>query len=83
MTTMISVRMDKELAKEFSDFCTNAGITKAAAINMFAKATVKSQRIPFEVTGDPFLSDENMQHLLKVKEDLDAGKGIEHELIEV
>lgn len=39
--------------------------------------------IPFELTADPFYSASNMEHIRRGVEALDAGKGVEHELIEV
>ena len=44
----------------------------------------REKRIPFDVSLDPFYSDDNMTHLAKVMKDIDAGsaKLAEHELIE-
>ncbi len=43
----------------------------------------KEKRIPFEITADPFYDEKNIQRILAAVADLDAGKGVEHELIEV
>ena len=40
------------------------------------------QRIPFEISADPFYSEENMAHLRRGIEALNAEHGKEHELIE-
>jgi DNA-damage-inducible protein J len=43
----------------------------------------REKRIPFEVSVDPFYSETNMAHLRRGIEALNAGKGVEHELLEV
>ena len=58
-------------------------MSMTTAICVFAKTAVKEQRIPFEITADPFYSSVNMKRLEKAVKDLDDGKGKEHELIEV
>jgi glycerate dehydrogenase len=42
-----------------------------------------NSKIPFELAVDPFYSESNQAYLRKAIEALDAGKGVEHELIEV
>lgn len=39
-------------------------------------------RMDEEVSVDPFYSESNMAHLRRGVEALDAGKGVEHEIIE-
>lgn len=81
--TTINVRMDEELKKQFEDFCTATGMNISVAVNIFAKTVVREQQIPFKITTDPFYSAENIAHLKKAINNLNAGKGVEHELIEV
>ena len=52
----ISVRMDDNTKAAFEGFCESVGLTVSAAINMFAKITLREGRIPFEIAGDPFWS---------------------------
>ena len=59
------------------------GLSMNAAITVFLKACAREKRIPFELTADPFYSASNMEHIRRGVEALDAGKGVEHELIEV
>ena len=44
----------------------------------------REKRIPFDVSVDPFYSDDNMAYLKKILEEIDSGKArlVEHELIE-
>lgn len=82
--TNINIRMDKKLKEQFDLFCSNVGMSMTTAFCIFAKKAVREQRIPFEITAeDPFYSEVNMERLKKAIEDLEKGKGKEHELIEV
>lgn len=51
--------------------------------NHICEKMTREKRIPFEVSVDPFYSESNMAHLRRGVEALDAGKGVEHEIIEV
>ena len=80
--TNINIRMDKQLKDQFETFCNNTGLTMSTAFNVFARASVRLQKIPFEITTDPFYSEANMNVLAKSIKQLEEGKGVEHELIE-
>ena len=81
--TTINVRIDEDLKKQFEIFCNETGLNISTAINMFVKTVVRENEIPFKITVDPFYAEENMKHLKKAIKDLEEGKGVEHELIEV
>ena len=81
--TTINVRMDEDLKKQFEVFCNETGLNISTAINMFVKTVVREHQIPFKIAIDPFYSEENMKYLKKAIKDLDEGKGVEHDLIEV
>ena len=83
--TTISARVDSSDKIKFDNFCSNVGINTSTAINMFVKAVLRENRIPFELTqtADPFFSESNMAHVRKSVQELRAGKGTAHELIEV
>ena len=59
----LSIRMNDETKMAFEGFCESVGLTVSAAVNMFAKITLRQNRIPFEVEGDPFWSEENQARL--------------------
>lgn len=80
--TNVNIRMEESLKKDFDKFCSDVGMTMTTAICIFAKKTVKEQKIPFEITADPFYSIENIKRLEKACEDLNNGKGTKHELME-
>lgn len=79
----LSIRVNSEDKKDFENFCEQAGMNVSVAVNMFVKAVIREQRLPFEVKIDPFYSRENMERLEKSVQQLKNGKGTEHELIEV
>lgn len=81
--TNINIRIDEELKKQFDKFCSDIGMTMTTAFCIFAKKAVKEQRIPFEISADPFYSTANMERLEKAIKDAENGKLTVHELIEV
>lgn len=48
----VNIRMDAELKKEFESFCSNVGMNMTTAFTIFARRTVRENRIPFEVSAD-------------------------------
>jgi DNA-damage-inducible protein J len=84
--TNVNIRMDSRLKSQFETFCDNVGLTMSTAFNVFAKATVQQQKIPFEIAAEPddgFYSEANMRVLGESIKQLEEGKGVVHELIEV
>lgn len=81
--TNINIRMDKELKKQFDEFCSNIGMTMTTAICVFAKAAIREQKIPFEISADPFYSSANVKRLEKASEDAEKGKLTIHDIVEV
>lgn len=75
--------MDDNTKMAFEGFCESVGLTVSAAVNMFAKITLRQGRIPFEVEGDPFWSEENQARLRESIKQIDEGKFSQHELVEV
>jgi DNA-damage-inducible protein J len=63
--------------------CADMGMSMTTAFTIFAKKVANEKRIPFEITADPFYSESNMAHLRRGIAALNAGKGVEHEPIEV
>lgn len=47
--TTFSVRMDRELKRDFADFCENVGMSMSTAFVVFAKATLREKRFPFSI----------------------------------
>jgi DNA-damage-inducible protein J len=76
--------MDADIKKRFDAFCADAGMNATVAVNMFARAVLREKRIPFAITGsdDPFSSLANQARLQRAVDQLEAGGGTEHDLIE-
>ncbi len=79
----LSVRINSDDKKKFESFCEEVGMNASVAVNMFVKTIIREQRLPFEVKTDPFFSPTNIKRHEKSIAQLEAGKGTEHEIIEV
>ena len=82
-TASITIQMDENLKEQAETLFDDMGLSMATAFTIFVKAVVRQNKIPFEITADPFYSEENQRHLQKAIADLEAGKGQFQELIEV
>ena len=82
--TTFSVRMDADIKKQFDDFCAKVGMNTTTAFNLFARAVLRENRLPFEIAAepDPFYGESNRNHLRRGIAALNAGKGMEHDVIE-
>jgi DNA-damage-inducible protein J len=80
----LNVRMDAAVKKAFDAFCADVGMNASVAVNMFAKAVLRERRIPFEIASsdDPFYSDVNQTRLRRSLDQMNAGGGTIHELID-
>ena len=81
--TTLNVRIDEKLKSDLEDFCSNVGMNISVAVNMFAKAVVREQRLPFEVAIDPFYSKANQERLRRSIAQMEATGGTVRELPEV
>ena len=79
----LSMRVDDNVKKKAEMACEALGLTMTAAINLYLVKLGNEMRIPFEVSVDPFYSAENQRALEKSIQQLNAGKGKQHDLIEV
>ena len=83
--TQVNFRIDDEVKESAERALKAMGLTMSAAITMFLTKVGREQRIPFEITADPFYSESNMRYLEKLADDVKNGNAnfAEHELIEV
>ena len=77
---MVNFRMDEALKDKMEKTCKNMGLTVTAAYTMFSTKVTREHRIPFEVTADPFYSDENMDRLRKNMAEMEKTGGTVHEV---
>ena len=59
----VNFRMDQDLKNNMEALCKEMGLSMTAAFTIFAKKVCRERRIPFEISADPFYSDENMARL--------------------
>ena len=50
----LNVRVDANDKKSFEQFCSNVGMNVSTAVNMFIKAVLREQKLPFEVKSNTF-----------------------------
>lgn len=81
-TAMVNIRMDETTKHEMETVCKDLGMSMTTAFTIFAKKMGRERRIPFEVSVDPFYSEENLAHLHRSVAALDAGYGMHRELID-
>ena len=81
----ISIRVDDEVKRNAEEILDAIGLSMSTAINVFLKAVTRENRIPFELTADPFYSRKNIEYLEGVMADVASGSArfVEHDLIEV
>lgn len=76
----VNFKLDSDVKKSMEQVCNELGLSMSAAFTVFARKVGREKRIPFDVSVDPFYSEENMARLRKAVNDLDAGKGTVHEV---
>lgn len=73
--TVVSVRMDDALKKDFDKTCNELGMSMTTAITMLAKKMTREKRLPFEVSIDPLYSEENTEKLRKSADQMEETGG--------
>ena len=81
-TVNVNFRLDEVDKKKMESVCSELGLSMSAAFTIFAKKVGREHRIPFEVSVDPFYSENNVAHLRRGVAALNAGLGVEHDSIE-
>ena len=78
--TTVSIKMDDTLKNEFDRVCSDLGLSMSTAITMLAKKMARENRLPFEVSVDPFYSEENIGRLKSSIAQMEATGGTVHEV---
>ena len=76
----ISLRIEKKKKRSAEQACDDIGISMSTAITIYLKKLGRERRIPFEVSADPFYSDENMKRLKKSVAQMESTGGTIHEV---
>ena len=69
----LNVRVDADDKRSFEKFCNSVGINVSTAVNMFIKAVLREQRIPFEVKSGTF-DDMILEKLKEAESEMDNTK---------
>ena len=64
----LSVRVNEADKKDFEDFCNDVGMNVSVAINMFIKAVLKDNKLPFDIVGKSRFSKDLEEALEEAKE---------------
>ncbi|MCL2084210.1 MAG: type II toxin-antitoxin system RelB/DinJ family antitoxin [Oscillospiraceae bacterium] len=72
--TLVNIRMDEDLKKSMERTCQSLGMNMTTAFTIFAKKMSREQRIPFEVSIDPFYSSGNMAAIDEAAEQIERGQ---------
>ena len=62
-TVNVNFRLDEADKKRMENVCNELGLSMSAAFTIFAKKVGREHRIPFEISMDPFYSENNLAHL--------------------
>lgn len=83
-TVNVNFKLDSDVKKRMEQACSDMGLSMSAAFTIFAKKVGRERRIPFEVSADPFYSENNIRYLEGIARDIREGKAQfkEHALIE-
>ena len=81
---LVNFRMDRDLKQSMEETCKELGLTMTTAFTIFAKKMSREKRIPFDVSIDPFYSENNIKYIEKIISEIESGKAklVEHDLIE-
>ena len=62
--TAFTVRMDADTKKRFDELCKDFGMSANTAFNVFARAVVKQERIPFEVESPKEIESRRLESVI-------------------
>lgn len=70
----VSFRMDDTLKRQTEAILEQLGLNMTTAMTMFAKTIVREQRLPLDLSIDPFYSAANQSRLKRTIENYESGK---------
>ena len=84
LMAQINLRIDDDVKRNAEKTLNEIGLSMSTAINIFLKTVVRENRIPFELSADPFYSSSNIEEIERRVADIRSGKSTlkEHDLIE-
>ena len=70
----VSFRMDDTLKQQTEAVLEQLGLNMTTAMTMFAKSIVREQRLPLDLSVDPFYSAANQSRLKQAIENYESGR---------
>ncbi|MWV63095.1 type II toxin-antitoxin system RelB/DinJ family antitoxin [Helicobacter saguini] len=85
MTTLMQLKVDKELKAKADKLFGELGLDTPTALRMFLSAAVREQRLPLKLSikKDPFYSDENIAFIKESIRQIEQGKVVEKTIDEL
>ena len=77
---MVNFRLDETVKRRMELACKEMGISMTNAFSVFATKVANEKRIPFEISVDPFYSEENMSRLRRSVAQMEEHGGTVHEV---
>jgi len=71
---LVNFRMENELREQLDQTLDTMGLNLTSAFTLFAKAVVRSGKIPFDIMIDPFHRIENQNELRQRIESYESGE---------
>ncbi len=71
-TLTLNVRVDANDKKSFEQFCSSVGMNVSTAVNLFIKAVLREQRLPFEIQATNY-DNYIREKLQEAEEELNNG----------
>jgi len=76
----VTIRVDENIKRRFEEFCADVGLNMSVAVNMFIRASLKEQRIPFAIESSK--SAIGLQLLREMRADAESRGFLSDEEIE-
>ena len=73
---LVNIRMDEDLKKSMEQTCQTLGMNMTTALTIFAKKMSREQRIPFEISVDPFYNAHNIAAINEAAGQIENGRVI-------
>lgn len=73
---LVNIRMDEDLKKSMEKTCRTLGMNMSTAFTIFARKVSREQRIPFDVSVDPFYGERNMAAIDEAAGQIEQGRVI-------
>ena len=79
--TTVTIRIDEDIKRRFEEFCIDVGINMSVAVNMFIRASLREQKIPFPIASSNF--SKGLTLLRKMRADAEKRGFLSDEEIEM